>query len=365
MRCASHRANLLSLLNSKHDRPLLDAPDWEEILRIADHAGVSALLFHSIKDFKEEIAIPDEIYLKLKKGYQFNELRNALVLEEFDRLMAAFENENIPSIFLKGIYFLKTIYRDHIGIRIMSDIDLLIKDEDWARAVRAIESHGYWRPDEPGERTAAMYFKRKSDKFTAAPVHLHRHIVNLSLPFFNLNWSNIVMDEIWSSRVPLESDKHGSGFIMSPEHTLLALCTHGLSHGFSRLTLLHDIHAHITHYRDRLDWEKVIDSARRWHIVIPLHIGLLTTRMVFQADIPEGFPIRLRPEGMSFYERCFMRYISKSPYPHENMNMLLYLSLNRRPRETIKFIYMTLCLIIRKNTVGYRDDRSGRSKKCR
>jgi hypothetical protein len=365
MRCASHRANLLSLLNSKHDRPLPDALDWEEVLRIADHAGVSALLFHSIKHLKEKVAIPDETYLKLKKGYQFNELRNALVLEEFDRLIAAFEKENIPSILLKGIYFLKTAYRDRIGIRIMSDIDLLVKDEDWARAGQAIESRGYWRSDEPGERTAAMYVKRKRNEFTAAPVHLHRHIVNLTLPFFNLNWSKVGMEEIWSSRVPLESDKHGSGLIMSPEHTLLALCAHGLSHGFSRLTLLHDIHAHITYYRDTLDWEKVIDSARRWNIVIPLHIGLLTTRMAFRADIPEGLPGRLRPEGMSFYERCFMHYLSKNPYPNENMNMLLYLSLNRRARKTIKFIYMTLSLIIRKNTVGYRDDRSRRSRKSR
>jgi hypothetical protein len=362
---ASHRTSLLSLLNSKHDRPLPNVPDWEEILRIADHAGVSALLFHSIKHFKEKVAIPDEIYLKLKKGSQFNELRNALVLEEFDRLIAALETENIPSIFLKGVYFLKTIYRDHIGIRIMSDIDLLVKDEDWARAGQTIESSGYGCVDEPGERTAAMYVKRKQDRFTAAPVHLHRHIVNLSLPFFDLNWSKIGMGEIWSSRVPLENDKLGSGFIMSPEHTLLGLCAHGLSHGFSRLTLLHDIHAHITHYRDTLDWEEVIDAARRWNIVIPLHIGLLTTRMAFQADIPEGLLGRLRPEGMSFYERCLMRYLSISSYPNENMNMLLYLSLNRRAREMMKFISMVLCLIIKKNTVGYRNDRSGRSRKFR
>ncbi len=256
MRCASHRDDLLSLLNAKYDRLLLNSPDWEEILRIADHAGVAPLLFHTIKHFKGEIAVPDKIYLKLKKGYQFNELRNALVLEEFDRLMAVFERENISSIFLKGIYFLKTIYRDHIGVRIMSDMDLLIKDEDWTRAGGAIESCGYMCSHEPESRSAAMYVKPKQDRFTAAPVHLHRHIVNLSLPFLNLNWSRIGMDEIWSSRVPLESGKDGNGSVMSPEHKVLMLCVHGLSHGFSRLTLLHDIRALVAHYRDTLDWEK-------------------------------------------------------------------------------------------------------------
>ncbi len=364
MRGALQRSNLLSFLNSRDNSPLAEAPDWEEILRIANHAGVSTLLFYSVKNLKEEVAIPGEIYLKLKKDYQFNELRNALILKEFDGLIAAFEKENIPFILMKGVYFLKTVYRDHMGTRIMSDIDLLIKDEDWAKACRATESCGYCCPDQT-ERPAAFYVKYKQDKFTAAPVHLHRHIVNLSLPFFNLNWSKIEMDEIWSSRAPLESDRHGGGFIMSPEHTLLALCVHGFNHGFSRLTLLHDIHVHITHYRDALDWERVIDSAGRWNILIPLHIGLLATRMAFRADFPKDLLDRLRPDGISFYERCFIYYLSKSPCPQENMNMLLYLSLNRRPLETMKFLYMTLCLIIRKNTAGYRDDRSGRSRNSR
>ena len=72
---------------------------------------------------------PPDIYFQKLKNYYFKTLsRNIKFYEEFNIIISAFKQNKIDVIPLKGIVLADLIYKD-IGLRHMSDIDLLVKPD--------------------------------------------------------------------------------------------------------------------------------------------------------------------------------------------------------------------------------------------
>ncbi|MBN1527396.1 MAG: nucleotidyltransferase family protein [Candidatus Omnitrophica bacterium] len=337
MRLSPLKQDLLTLLNGRYGRISSACLNWKKLLSVAEYSKVETLLFNQIKDL-DEIAVPEDIRRRLKKSCQINTLRNIFIMDEFDRVCSSLGSANVDLILLKGAYFARTIYRHVAGTRKMSDIDILVREEDVERAHGILESLGYRHPGKNGSpsimggqggRKAEMYFNGQKDTFLAAPVHLHWHIVNLSAPFFKMNWTGIEMREIWEGSAPFGGTAGANVRVMDPEHMVLALASHGLSHGFSRIDLLYDIHSYIAHYRDAISWEALAGTARRWGLTVPLYTGLLLAKSAFYTDIPSGFFKSLRPGGPSLLERYMIRYISNHDFPGEGKCVLLYLAMNR------------------------------------
>ena len=83
----------------------------------------------------------------------------------------ALEREGIGAVLFKGISYAAWLYTDP-GERPMSDVDLLVRAEDHARAVKALARLGYWHPgpwEQRSERHHALTLKR-----AGGCVDLHR-----------------------------------------------------------------------------------------------------------------------------------------------------------------------------------------------
>jgi hypothetical protein len=336
---SKHKAALLSLLNPTH--LLLPARlDWDKILRIADYSKAQPLLFSRIKDAKERLGIPETIYNRLQNAYKNNLIRNTLVLEEFDRIGSFLKGAHVPVILLKGIFLLHTVYKEKIGLRRMEDVDILIKEEDFKKTDQLLRTLGY-RPkgDDCGGRKTIMYFGHGRDNFILAPIHLHRHIVNVSLNILRLNWSKINMRYIWDSATPVGPQGSGNIFMMEPETALLSLCEHAFRHAFSRIMLLYDIHLFIEQHKDSLDWDILRRCAREWGLSVPLYMGLVLSRKTFKTAIPDDFFCRVRPEASSLPQKCFLSYIQASDFPCEDMGSILYLAVNRKFSDKLRFFH--------------------------
>lgn len=336
----SRKADLIALLTSyERSAPLIRKKDWERIFSIAEYSRVSALLFSLIKRSQGATATPPETFLKLKKAYQLNSIRNALVVEEFRKIHALFKKEGIPFIVLKGLCLLETAYKERKSLRVMNDADILVREADAQKAGRLLEAEGFRALKERTQRSVAMYLKRDKDGVSLLPVHLHWHIVNISLSLLRLNWSKIDMQDIWRNSRELPEDENGVMRVMCPEHMLLSLCEHGFRHGFARLDILYDIYSVILYYQNILNWEELADVSRRWGLEIPLCVGLVLTQKAFPVGLPPGFIEKLRPKGMSLSERIFMRYVTASDFPSEDACILLYLAANPRIRDKIRFMH--------------------------
>lgn len=360
------KSDLISLLNGPRT-PIISADfDWDRILAMADHARVSPLLFYRLKSLKKEINMPDRVYRILKRAYQINLIKNTLAREEFDKLCSHFEKEGLSLILLKGILFSLTIYTDWPGLRQMEDIDILIRETDLEEAESLLESQGYQAYGKATERNrkAAIYVKKAADSSICLPIHLHWHIITLSLPLLTVvNWPKIDMADIWQCVQTIDKSRSHI-FMMCPEHMLLALSEHGLRHGFYRMDILYDLHSYIQQYRNLTSWPKLAALARRWGLEVPLYIGLFFSQKMFHTDLPDEFLRDLRPEGLSFLEKYLITYIGRKDFPREEICVLLYLAINRRLADKIKFLQNSFGLKLSRQFGFLRSWASRKSNDC-
>src|SRR3989304_7122244 len=107
--------------------------NWEEVLESAFWHGIAPLLYNNLKDIQESHLIPREVMAQLRTAYHGNLARNMYLYAELKRILETFSNKGVKVIVLKGAALAKTVYGD-IGLRPMSDIDLLVKREDLPHA---------------------------------------------------------------------------------------------------------------------------------------------------------------------------------------------------------------------------------------
>jgi len=69
--------------------------------------------------------------------------RNLLLMQALDEALDALESAQIPVQPLKGSLFIETLYEGDLGVRPMSDLDLLVPPETVARAAAVLRELGY------------------------------------------------------------------------------------------------------------------------------------------------------------------------------------------------------------------------------
>lgn len=331
MHPVSDKTILLSLLNRNIPFSSTGNIDWENIFAIADYSRVTALLFNCIKDRRKNIFIPDDIYSKLKREYQLNTMRNLLLLDELDRLHDVLKSKGIPFILLKGIGLVNTVYSSAIGTRKMTDIDIMVKESDVEKIDSVFKDLGYHLP--PADigyvarmkqaRKAVMYFKRKSEIEKFSPIHLHWHPVNISRPFFETYWTAVDMDEIWNEARQFWRDDDVR-LLLGHEHSVIFFAVHAFSHGFSRIDMIYDLHSYITAYDRAMDWTKIKRLAKQWRVELPLRMGLVLSKRMFDTPVPETIFGDLYPKRQSMIEMWCQQYAFTNSKPREDINALLY-----------------------------------------
>lgn len=159
-----------------------------------------------------------------KEAFRRHFSRNASHLEQLRRIGAAFQESGFQAIVLKGASLLKTVYPE-LGARPMGDIDILVRPQDYGRALTCLRSLGYTCCDAclvgPGAR-----------------VDLHQRLLGEENVRPDVSAFRFPTELLWQEAQPTE----WPGILrLSPEHQVLHLCVHALKHSFHRLIWLVDI----------------------------------------------------------------------------------------------------------------------------
>src|SRR5262249_23943086 len=144
---------------------------------------------------------------------------NQLVQTGFDQIVTALNHDSIPVIVLEEIALQRTLYDDP-GLRVMSDIDLLVDDPDIERASPQLHRIGL-RPsgNHSDDRRPRCYLHLvpARPRPLVIPVKLHRRLAGAYQPYvFDLR---IVRAQ---ARPLPGSPAHVR--MMAPEHELAYLC---------------------------------------------------------------------------------------------------------------------------------------------
>ena len=116
--------------------------DWEYILSSAKRLGAAPLLWRHLQ--KEEFSplVPNHVLQSLRSAYHRQAMKGLRTQAQIQKLNQAATDRGIPVIFLKGAALSRWLYED-MALRPMSDIDILIKNQDIPRTQQMLHDLGY------------------------------------------------------------------------------------------------------------------------------------------------------------------------------------------------------------------------------
>ncbi len=116
---------------------------WENLVKIGSNQLIIPAIYFKLKERKLLNKIPLELKKYLNEIYTFNNERNKNVLIEINKIEKELKKDKIDFVFLKGSSLLKTIYKKNVGIRMMHDIDILVKKNHIVKAKKKLNKLNY------------------------------------------------------------------------------------------------------------------------------------------------------------------------------------------------------------------------------
>jgi hypothetical protein len=274
----------------------LTPEQWKEFLGIAAIQRVTPLLFYRLKKKGLGQAVPPDVYTSLKDVYQQNIIRNIIISDQSRLVMKAMNAANIPTIPLKGIVLANSVF-ESIGLRKMSDIDLLVPSEKLARAVEILTGMGY-KTLEPFSLDSIIQFRMHLPPFVKkdhVTIEIHWNITSPN------TYYSIDPQELWEQAVPGQILDYET-LILSPEDFLLHICLHtSYQHQFDfGLGPFCDIAEVIDHFGITLDWQTVTARATKRNWVRGVYMALVIAAEFTGADVPGDVLEQLRPADVTY-----------------------------------------------------------------
>lgn len=245
----------------------LTSCDWDGIIRGAIAYNVAPLLYHRLKVSNPGGIVPEDAARKLRKSYLYSAVKNMKLYQDLSMLARAFQGDGLRFIVLKGAHLAKIVYAN-IALRQMSDLDLLVREDDLPRVIRILLDMGY-NPVEPFTEKDITCLRLPSFvKENAAPIEIHWHIKYSGSPFL------IDIDSLWERARPVIINDV-QVLVLSPEDLVLHLCLHATHHILEvGLRPFCDLFEAISRYRNEIDWEQVQLRSREWKMDRPLYLML-------------------------------------------------------------------------------------------
>jgi hypothetical protein len=273
----------------KQDGGLPDAP---ALFARAHAQGIAPILHASLERWGGEGAFSARL-APFGAAYRATLRHNVLLLDELSRIAARFSREEIETILLKGAALLLTVY-PHPALRPMGDLDLLVREADVPRALRAAQDLGF-RILRPGVSEARLRTKHE--------IALARRLGDGTPIYLEIHWRFIPREslvagparepeQIWRDSHPSE-DLTIPARVLSAEDALVLGALHLQRHVYSRAIWFVDLAMLLE--RKRIDWDRVVNKAKIWGTRSALHLALRGLREICGVGAPREVMSALHP----------------------------------------------------------------------
>jgi hypothetical protein len=272
----------------------LSPADGASLVDWALRFNVGGLLYREIKsrNFPTEF-VPLDARNRLREAYRNVATINTSLFLDAAKIIKSLAGNQLPVIALKGLAVAKNIYGD-IALRPMSDIDLLVKEEDLVRAGRILLTLGYKQYCPAWESTLKIKTFKHLQPFTnknGAIIELHWNIVDPDSPI------KVDLDGLWARACLIKVDDV-EVHALSLEDLFLHLSIHACSHlqtGFGLIPLC-DLAGLMKTSADGIDWQIVIERAAHWGGHKCVYLMLLLVRELLGAAPPDEIMSAIKPD---------------------------------------------------------------------
>jgi hypothetical protein len=284
-------------------RKLLEGKiDWDFLFAEAARHRLIPLLYHHLHGICRESAL-----VRFRTSAYAIGATNLWLTTELLKLLALLNDQEIPAIPYRGPTLAVLAY-GNIGLRHFSDLDIIIRREDFPKAKDILVSMGY-QADPASEAVKESTFLRyiyncdfwNEASETLVDLHWETSPKYLSFPL-----------DFQEMRKGLERQTLAGKEILSlkPEYLLPIICVHCAKHVWGRLAWICDVAALIEAH-PRMDWGLALDLARKGGVERLVRLGLFLANDLLQAPLPEDLQRRLQADavvaslGQVVYKRLF------------------------------------------------------------
>lgn len=254
--------------------------DWTLFVRKAVAHGLAGLAGHTLGRVAPDL-VPDEILAAFQAFIAQTRESNLGLLEELARLVELLAAAGVTTIPFKGPVLAQQAFGD-LGLRGFRDLDFLIRDEDLAPAIKALDAFGYQRQGGLTETQFNLIHWLQGQeilfKKDACAIEPHTRLTSVKMAL------GIDYDGLWSRA------RRGTVFghemlTFSPEDTLLVLAIHGGKELWWDIKWACDIADFIAAHPG-LDWTAIIARARAQGCYRVLLVATALSRQYLGAKIP-------------------------------------------------------------------------------
>lgn len=262
----------------------LTRSQWDNMVGKSVLLGLGPLLAKRLRTAGARVAIPPAVRSRLREAYIGSAAANLGLYRDLSDGLAGMRRDGVAVIVLKGAFLAEAVYGD-IALRPMSDIDLLVRPEDLARAETSLLSVGYARFRPWGRRRDFTLRGRRG-----AFVEIHRNVARSSAPF------RIDLNDFWDRARPA-TIADVETLALCPEDLILHVCVHAShSHKFGMgLRPLCDICETVRHYGGQIDWNRLRLAAEQYGASAYVYYPLLLAERLLGAGIPAETLVELKP----------------------------------------------------------------------
>ena len=261
--------------------------DWDGLIKSALKQKVAPLVFWALNRACPDAAPPDAM-AALRNCYRQNIKQNLFFARELSRLLNLFGLAGIQAIPLKGPALAWSLYETP-GLRLLSDLDLLIPQHDIRRALDLLTSNGYRQVDPDIDLRffgdCGQLILRRADEIFE--VDLHWRIVAA-------HFNPLDVTEILARLAPIDiAGRLTPAF--SPEDLLAFLCVHGAKHGWDSLARISDLDRLINVCQ--LDWDAILSRASRQRMLRVVSLGLCLAQDLLGSKLPPEVSNRIHADA--------------------------------------------------------------------
>jgi hypothetical protein len=264
-------------------RVLKERVNWDYTMREAFYHGTIPLLFWNLSRLAPD-DVPKTTLDQLKAASNAIACRNLSLTGELLKLLDLFRERGIRALPLKGPALAAAAY-GNLSLRQFCDLDILVPKEDMLKAKEVLLLQGYHPKLDLTAGEEAAYLESHHDyKFVRS-----KDSMVVEIQWGVTQWSFAFpfdFEDAWKHREVI-SVAGASAPNIAPEILLLMLCVHGTKHRWEQLKWICDIAEMVDTYREKLDWDRLMDRACSLGGERMLLLGLFLAQDLLGAGLSE------------------------------------------------------------------------------
>ena len=276
--------------------------NWAGFVNNATKNGLAPLAYKTIIQLNDKSNIPETVIETLQKYYYKTLSKNTLFYDSFKTIITKWNENNISAVALKGIYLADNVYGD-IGLRQLSDMDLLVSKDDAENAAEILLEMGF----EYLDLYKSDFIKQNKSYKHLVPlvrngisVEIHKFI---SLPELSYH---ISISEFWNNtQKAIIADT--SLLKLQPHYLLLHICLHLDEHVIDdqiHFIAYIDILWVLDAFKQEVDWSIFSKMCKEYNCSSNVYKHLFLCHKYLQATIPDWVIAEAKP-FCDDYAECF------------------------------------------------------------